>query len=311
VKTNTTKSTRKNAAQISADNKAQKVAKATPEPSPAVAAAIEQAKQGDSLGAVSGLLSDKPITTKEKELKAVASTKAALTEIQKDVKQHPVVNAPSLMTPMAILERDLSHGSLNLFKAAAEVAGDWNDTPPTYEYMPAKGSTIKKDEGHLTDLKQKSLITTSVDSDNTDIVWTTFTKRGQELLAHLAAKEELANTPLVVDGTKPAAKTHKQIATEAIGFPPAATPVNAKPAKVLKPKVDRAKLRYAAISECMTDVKADTWRKASYKPMLKQLQVNYPELYAKIKTVEKVQAYSVGIVDFCLAACRKMNLRPE
>jgi len=288
------KSTRKNAAQISADNKAQKAAK------------ILDHKQAAEAG----------VFLDPSEIALVQPAKPAA---KKAAKVHPVINPPCSLSQASILERDLPAGSLNLFQSVVDAAPNWSDCPPTYEFMPVKGSTIKADEGHLTNLKKLDLITTQVDSDNADIVWASFTKRGEELRQHLIAKADAA--VLVVDGTKPkegltpalakkaaAKKTHTQTATEAIGFPPATTPV--KPAKAPKVKINRAQLRYAAITECMTRVKADTWRKAEYKPTIKWLELEFPLLYAKLKTKEKVAAYSAGILDFCLAACRKLNTKP-
>lgn len=236
-------------------------------------------------------------------------------------KVHSVVNPPSALSPIAITWRDLPVASRNLFKHIADTAPHWSGTPPTYEVFPSPGSSIKKDEGNLTDLKKRNLVDTFQDAGvDPDITWIKYTEKGEELVKFLEAGGDTP-APVVVDGTKTAPPAKPQVPvkevvkTKTVTIKTAAQDtVKGKPAPAVKkvpaPKINRAQLRYSAIQEVMAEVKADTWKKALYKPMLKTLPTAYAPLYAKLKTPEKVLAYSTGILDFCLAACRKLDTRP-
>jgi len=206
---------------------------------------------------------------------------------------------PATKDQLRILARDLDTGVLDLFKQWMDVNGVMgSDAVDLTDLVPVPKSTIKKDMVHLADLKKKLLVRTVMDQGTE---WVHLTVLGEQLKTYL---EEQANpAPLVVDGLT----AHIETTTKA----KPATP--AKPAaqkRVPAPKFDRAAMRYAAIQETMVMVKLDSWTKNDYPQVIQNLEVSYPLLYSKLKTPEKVHAYSVGILDFCLAACRKLDTRP-
>lgn len=235
----------------------------------------------------------------------IAKAKAKAAEVTKVTpKPTPVIPEAAQLTKdqLRILNRDLPDGSMNLLKHWIDVNGVMgSDAVDLTDLLPSPKSTIKKDMVHLAELKQRLLVRTAKDGQ---IEWVYLTSLGEQLKAYL---EELANpAPLVIDGLK----DHVEATVPA--RKPAATPT-AKPAaspRVAAPKIDRAKVRYEAVAWVMTKVKPDSWSKAQYNPLLKDLEVKYAPLYAKLKTPEKRHAYSTGIVDFCLAACRKVGQKP-
>ena len=216
------------------------------------------------------------------------------------------------MKKIDIIKRDLTEASMNLFKHIVEVGAHWSGNPPTYEVFPSPGSTVRKDKGNLTDLKKWELLTTQGDADIKDAHWIYLTPLGEQLKASLEADEAKA---LLGNGVEPEAVVvddRKTTPKKTASTPKKATPAAKKAAPAEKPapkpKIDRAKVRYEAIQECMAATKADTWRKTSYVPMLKHLQTTYPDLFhfGRNTTKEKQHKYATGIVDFCLAACRKL-----
>ncbi len=208
---------------------------------------------------------------------------------------------PATKDQLRILARDLPEGSMGLFKHWVDVNGVMGgDNVDTADLFPSPKSTIKKDEVHIAELVKRGLVKVQNYKDlSIKTTTVTLTHLGEQLSAYL---EEVANPPtLVVDGTA------ERINATAPNKKPTPVPT-AK--RVPAPKFDRAAMRYDAIQLAMKAVKMDTWGKKDYGTMIKILETGYPLLYSKLKTPEKVHAYSVGILDFCLAACRKLDTRP-
>ena len=91
------------------------------------------------------------------------------------------------MQNTAKLSQELTEGSLAVFTAYAEDAGNWGGTPMVDGNV--RGS--KEQNGHLTDLKKKDFITTWED-DPMDIplggescTWINFTDKGRALAEEL------------------------------------------------------------------------------------------------------------------------------
>jgi hypothetical protein len=225
--------------------------------------------------------------------------------------------------------------AIALFRRIIAEAGAGNEEVPTFDVF----EKVKVDKPALEELvkaKVCSIREEKTPGKSKDIQHITITKKGLELRDLIEGEDMLADAPVVVDGTKPnldhnlladifpAGKAKASSVAPTLGeavFSKARAKVAgnlitgltkdlkaaAKPAPF-----NRAALRYAAIQQVMAMTKAADWKKAQYKPALKMLQVDYAPLFSKLKTPEKVQAYAVGILDFCLAACRKLDTgKPE
>lgn len=76
---------------------------------------------------------------------------------------------------------NLTEGTLALFVAYANDAGNWGGTPLV-------GGNVKqgpKENSHLTDLKKAGLVYTDLDGDRKDLVWLYFTDKGRALAESL------------------------------------------------------------------------------------------------------------------------------
>lgn len=237
---------------------------------------------------------------KDITLEQVETAKKALgiTSITKVTKGNDVT--PLTQDQLRILARDMPAGSLNLFKHWVDVNGVMGGTTvETLDLFPAPGSTVKKDEGHLTDLKKRGLLSALTEANG--VTWVEITCAGDQLQTYLATPQTPPPpvSPILATVIKTGmAKVaqHRAAATLA-------------PKRVPAPKINRMLVRYEAVTFCMAKVKPAEFGKADYAPLMIEIEAKYAPLYAKLKAPDKVRAYSTGIIDFCLAACRKNHLR--
>jgi hypothetical protein len=224
-----------------------------------------------------------PAPTKPKAKKAAAKVPSP------EDTTPPVPAEPTKEEVKATL-KSLTPASLALFIALAEDSGNWSGTP----CWGVNVGGSPEDNGNLTDLKTKGLVTT-FDSDGFDYVQFT-ALGGKAVTAVLKAK---ANGQLKV----PAIPAPKDKPEPKPAAKKAAKP-DTRPIKSDPPSC-RMTLRYAAIAEVMELVKAAGKRtKDLDAKLVKLLESKYAQLYCKLRTVEKVAAYTAGIIEFCYAACR-------
>lgn len=224
---------------------------------------------------------------------------------------------PVTKTTTSMKTSDISAPALALFRRIIkELDGVDVGEIPSFEVF----EKVKVDKPALEELTKAKITASRVEKTAgraADIIWIGLADKGVKLKEIVEGEDLLGDAPTVVDTTRTTAgdlaKGHKA-STGVIEAAPKAKPASGKKATPVKPAaatkpapVDRAALRYEAIREVMTAVKADDWKKSSYKPMLAKLKVDYAPLFAKLKTAEKIHAYGTGIIDFCLAASRKLE----
>ena len=208
----------------------------------------------------------------------------------------PSVSAQRTQDQLRILTRDLEAASMNLFRHWVDVSGVMgDDAVETLDLFPSPGSTCKKDEANLMDLKKHGLLDTFTGAD--DVTWVGLTKLGQQVKEYLA---DLANPPVPV-APRVVIPVAKQVMVKPVAAP--------APKRVPALKINRMQVRYEAVTFCMAKVKPAEFSKLGYEPLMAEIELKFAPLYSKLKTPEKVRAYSTGIIDFCLAACRKNHLR--
>lgn len=225
--------------------------------------------------------------------------------------------APTTKRTTTMKIADITAPALSLFRRIIKELGeDPGKAVPSFEVF----DKVKVDKPALEELAKKKLLGASTEKDGRKEFYSiTLTKKGiefKELVEGADLLGEEAPVLVVVSETLTAGKA-KEGVRKSDGTAPAKPAAPAKPVAPAKPApapkaapIDRAATRYEAIRHVMAAVKEDSWGKKDYTPMIKHVEATWPGLYKAKWDTAKRHEYSTGILDFCLAANRKMDKKP-